>query len=138
MCLSMDGTNDGGTVVNASSKASAAVANQLLTGVAVTDISAGDPGEGIVWGYIEELRVIRGTRGASTDSYAASPAIAVGDQLVVETVGNGFTRAGAAATGALVNIVALETAASSASASSNTADTSIVRVDRLKAYIRMM
>ena len=137
-CFTMSGTTDGGVVEAPESSPSVAVGTQLIAGVALKDVAPGEVGEFCVQGFIQELRVIRGTRGASTDSYASSPAIAVGDHLNLETVANGVSRATAAASGALWPFVALESVASSASAASTTSDTSTSRVDTLKGFVRLM
>lgn len=137
-CFTMSGTDDGGLIEAASSSPSVAVGTQLIAGIAVNDIPFGDTGELIVGGFVNQLRVIRGTRSASTDSYASSPAIAVGDHLNLETVADGLSRATAAASGALHPFIALESAASSASAASTTSDTSTSRVDNLKGFVRLM
>lgn len=137
-CFTMSGTDDGGVVECPSSSPSVAVGTQLIAGVALKAVAPGAIGEFAVYGFINELRVIRGTRAASTDSYASSPAIAVGDNMNLHTVGDGVSRATAAASGDLWPFVALESVASSASADSTTSDTSTARVDTIKAFIRLM
>lgn len=140
VCFTMSGTNDGGLVEAPESATSIAVGTTLLAGVAMRDVPPGETDEFLVSGYIAELRVIRGTRAASTDSYASSPAIVVGDIAYLETVANGVSRAAAAASnsGGAGQFVLLETAASSASAASTTSDTSTARVDTLKGFVRLM
>ena len=140
VCFTMSGTNDGGLVEAPQSATSIAIGAMLVAGVAVKAIPPGETGEFVVNGYVAELRVIRGTRGASTDSYASSPAIVVGDIAYLETVANGVSRAAAAASnsGGAGQFVLLEAAASSASAASTTSDTSTSRVDTLKAFVRLM
>lgn len=137
-CFILDGTNDGATVECPSSSPSVAVGTQLIAGVALRAVPPYGIGEFAVNGFVNDLRVIRGTRAASTDSYASSPAIAVGDHLDLNTVGDGVSRATAAASGALHPFIAMETVASSASAASTTSDTSTARVDTIKAFIRLM
>lgn len=137
VCFVMSGVTDGALVELPASADSVAIGTQLLAGVAVRDIAPATAGEFVVNGYVAELRVIRGVRAASTDSYASSPAIAIGDHLNLHA-NNGVSRATAAASGALHPFVALQSAASSASAASTTSDTSLVRVDKLKAFVRLM
>jgi len=136
--LMMSGTEDGALVERVVNSSSAAVGNQLLIGVALQDVPAGGYGEFLVSGYIEELRVVRWTRASSTASHASAAAVAIGDQLVIETVAGGFQRQGAAATGANFNAVALETLASVASAASTTSDTSTSDIDKIRAFVRIL
>lgn len=139
--LIMSGTEDGILVESVVNATSAALGTQLLMGVVTQDIPAGEYGESVIWGYMENLVAVRSiTRAASTDSFATQAAIAVGDQLVLETLTGGFSRAAAAATGALVNVIALETLASVAGAASTTSNTSLVSTSttKIKAYVRLM
>lgn len=139
VCFTMSGMDDGGLVELPSSADSIAVGTSLLAGVSVKAVAPGTQGEFVVNGYVKELRVIRGVRAASTDSYASSPAIAIGDIAYLETVANGVSRAAAAASNSGYHAFILaETAASSASAASTTSDTSTSRIDTLKAFVRLM
>lgn len=138
VCFTLSGTDDGGLVENPSSSPSVAVGTQLLAGVSTREYEAGETGEFVVYGFVNKLRLVRGTRAASTDSYASSPAIAVGDHMNLETVADGVSRATAAASGVLHPFVALETKASSASGASTTSDTSTARTDTIKAFVRLM
>jgi hypothetical protein len=52
-----------------------------------------DTFEAICYGFTDAIITLR-TRATSTDSWSSSPAIAVGDQLAPETVGNGLVRVG--------------------------------------------
>jgi hypothetical protein len=134
----LNAAGNGGSVVAPSSAASAAVAAQLIAGVAVRDIPPGGIGEFVVNGHVEELRVIRATRASSTAGYASYAAIAIGDKLDVNTVGDGLERSTAAATGDIHPFIALETAASAASAASNSDDSSTAIVTKLRGFVRLM
>lgn len=139
VALKMSGTEDGALIERVVSSSSGAVGNQLLVGVALSSIAPDGFGEILVSGYIEDLRAVRWTRGASTNSHASAAAVAIGDQLVIETVAGGFSRQAAAATGANFNAVALQTLASVAAlTASTTSVTATSSIDTIRAFIRIL
>lgn len=137
-CLVMDGTRDGLDVVTATTGAGAK-ATTLLAGVANSSIAASERGMVQVYGVIDNLKLIRQTRAASTDSYQSFTAIAIGDKLQVQTVGNGFSRAGAGAASDHKGYAAAgATYASGASSASTTSDSSTEVTTAIKAFLRIM
>lgn len=136
--LDMDGTDDGVAVV-APSGAAAGDATSFFIGIAKKDIPAGEWGDAVCFGWCNYATVVRQTRAASTDSYASAPALAVGDQLNLQSVGDGLTRSGAGnVSAALPFAVALESAASVASAASTTSDSSTRVTTGMKVWIRAL
>lgn len=134
----MDGTDDGYSAENASDS-TAAKATSFLAGIALDSIAVGAKGKLQVRNYIDKVKLVRATRAASTDSYASSPAVAIGDQLIVDTVGNGMSRSGAGAASAAVPLAAaVGTLASLASSASTTSDTSTTRTASISAMLRIM
>ena len=134
----MNATNDGLDVV-LQSTAAAAKATTLFAGIATHSIAAGTFGEVQVYGFCRNAVVIRQTRATVTDSFSSDPAIAIGDRLYVDTAGVGLKRsdAGAASVG-LAFAVACETKASSASTVSTTSDTSLVKSNTIKVFLRAL
>jgi len=135
----MDGVDDGYSVENASDS-TAGKATSFLAGVrSQLALPAGDIGQIQIRGFISNLKLIRSTRAATTDSYATSPAIAIGQDLLVDTVGNGFgAGAAGAATAELPGMVAIGTLASSVSTASTTSDSSLQLTASISAYLRIM
>ena len=136
----MDGTDDGLSAENASDS-TAGKASSFLAGVNPdpTAIAVGDYGRVQVRGFIDNLKLIRATRAASTDTYATLAAVAIGDELIVNTVGNGFSRdAAGAATAQLAAIVAVGTLASRASSASTTSDSGTEVTALIDAFLRIM
>ena len=135
----MDGTDDGYSVHNASDS-TAGKATPFLAGVrSKLALSAGEVGQVQIRGFIDNLKLIRATRAASTDTYATSPAITIGQDLLVDTVGDGFGGGAAgAATAELPAIAAIGTLASIASSASTTSDSGLQRTALIDAYLRIM
>lgn len=134
----MDGSEDGQSAENASDS-SAAKATSFLAGIALEDIAVGAKGKVQVRGYIDKVKLIRATRAATTDSYATQAAVAIGDQLIVNTVGNGMSRSGAGAASAAGPLVAaIGTLASAASQASTTSITSLQVTAEIDAFLRIM
>lgn len=136
--LAADGTNDGFEVVLPSGS-TAALASTLLMGVALNDLAAYEVGNARVFGKVEKLRLITGTRAASTDSYASYASVIAGAVLSLNTAANGFVTGASVGASAFQPAGALlETVASVASAASTTSDTSVVRYTDVKAFVRML
>lgn len=134
----MDGTDDGLSAENASDS-NAAGASGGLAGVALESIAVSAYGKVQTRGYVDKVVLVRATRAATTDSYATLAAIAKWDQLIVNTVGNGFSRSGAgAASAALPKVCAIGTLASSASQASTTSDSSLQKTTTITAFLRIM
>lgn len=90
--LSMDGTEDGLAVVLPSGAADQAEADRFCFGIVPDTLASNKIGEAIVFGVVREAIVIRQTRTASTDTWAASVASsAIGAQLGIETVNNALS-----------------------------------------------
>ena len=133
----MDGTNDGDSAENASD--STAAKTEFLAGVALASIGVSSRGRVQVRGYIDKIKLIRATRAASTDTYPTVPAVAIGDVMIVNTVGNGFSRSAAgAATIHPGAVVAVGTLASRASSAATTSDSSTEFTGTIDAYLRIM
>ncbi len=137
-CFTMSGTRDGGEVELPSSAASGVIGNQLVAGIALQDVKAGETGEFAVNGYLHQIKLTRITRSASTVTYATTPAVGIGGQLLVESVANGVLVGAVASTGAQFNMVALEILASVASAATTTSDSSTSKTAYVKAFLRLM
>lgn len=150
--LVANGTDDGLAVVLPSTANSAQKSKGLLFGVALSNIAAGYPGEALVFGFHQSLRILRQTRAASTDVWASEAARSVGEFLSVDTVNNVFVTASSAigaltvSTGAATvavgvtnpQAVLMQTLASYASSASSTADTRTAITASVKAFVRMM
>ena len=134
-----DGTNPGASVEPLST-AGAAKANTLFAGVVGKTLAAnGGQGHIQISGMAQEVRVLSGTRAASTDSYASAAAIAGGDIYSLNTVGNALSRSGAgSASIAGFRAVAIEARASVASAASTTSDSSLNRYTKMKVLLRSL
>jgi len=138
VAFTMSGTRDGGEVELPGSAASGVIANQLVAGIALKDVLAGEAGEFAVSGYLSQIKLVRVTRAASTVTYATQAALGIGGQLLVETVANGVSPGAVASTGALYDMVAMETLASVASAATTTSDSSTSKTAYVKAFLRLM
>ena len=134
----MDGTDDGVSVHNASD-AAATTATSFLAGIAVKAIPAGARGQVQVRGFIDNLLIIRATRAASTDTFATLAAISKGQDLIINTVGNGMSLGAAGAASAeLPAMACVGTTASRASSASTSSDSSLVASILIGAYLRIM
>lgn len=136
--FAMDGTRDGKDVVLPSSS-TAAKASQFFAGIALEDIVAGQGGRIGIRGIVQKVNITLMTRAASTDAWASHAALAVGDSLIVNTVGNGMSRSGAgSATIHPGYCVAMETVASATTQASTTSNTSLVSSTSIKCFLRAM
>ena len=145
--LSINGTDDGIAVLNATD--AAAAKQNLFAGVIVSGSSGpgsslaanGGFGEAQVFGFCQSARLVRMTRAASSDSYASATAIAVGDILQVNTISgvDAFSRNGAGATNTAFPVaVAAQTLASYAGAATTSSDTSLAVTTTIKVFLRAM
>ncbi|KKN05529.1 hypothetical protein LCGC14_1086370 [marine sediment metagenome] len=105
VCYDMDGTNDGLDVSKATTGAAAKCCT-LFAGVLPVAIANGDSGMAQVFGYSSNLTFLHMTRAATTDIWASYVALAIGDKLEVETVGNAFSRKAAGAVSAYMPVAA--------------------------------
>ncbi len=141
VCLNMNATNDGLDVVLGSSSAAKASAFQF--GVAVSNILDQQYGEAQVWGFCQNIVLLRQTRSASTADWSSNASgFGTGVLLNVDTVGDRFSTSGGtlAVTGYLPFAVLAQSVATWAStASSNaTSDTRLSITVLSKAFLRMM
>lgn len=122
----------------------AAAEQGLFFGLATDDIAPAAFGQ-TVFGYVINARIIRMTRAASTDVWASTTAIAVGDVLAINTTAGlqAVSRSGAGS--ALTNrhaIIAFETFASTTTAASSIvagADTSLIfSTSTMKVFVAFM
>ena len=135
--FNMDGTREGHDVVLPSSS-TAVLASNYIAGIATKAIAAQQVGQVQVRGVVQTLNVVRMTRAASTDSWASFPAVAVGDQLIINTVANMMSRSGAgAATITPAMCVAMTTLASATTVASTTSVTGLVSSATIKAFLRI-
>lgn len=138
VCFAMNGTRDG-IDVQLPSSGSDAKNTGFAAGVAVTGLPASGSGLVQCYGFTSSLLLTRATRATSTDSYASAAAIALGDWLNIESVGNGASRSGAGSVSIAAPIlVAAQSLASNASAASTSSDSSVKVQSTVKAFIRMM
>lgn len=134
----LDDTREGLDAVLPSSS-TAAKATNFFAGVALEDIPAGQTGKARIFGVVEVCRIVRQTRAASTNTLQTQAALAIGDQLIVNTVANAMSRSGAgAASAAPAMVCALETLASVASSATTTSFTDTAVTANIKAFVRAM
>jgi len=138
--FTMNGTNDGLDIIDATSAAGAK--QGFFAGITASIILAGQFGEAQVFGLCQNTRVATITRAASTDSYNSVTAILVGDIMAINTLtlADAISRSGAgSATAALFNIVAAQSYSSTASQSSSFDTTSRTAITTyLKTFLRAM
>lgn len=138
--FTMNGTNDGVDVIDATSAAGAK--QEFFAGIAGTIIPQNSFGECQVFGLCQNTRVVTITRAASTDSYNSVTAIVVGDVMQINTLTSvdAVSRSAAgAATAILPNIIAAQAYTSTASQSSSFDTTSRTAITTyLKTFIRAM
>lgn len=135
--LAMNGTNDG-VAVHLPSESTAAKATTLFKGIALQAAAVGDYFD-VAVGYVRNVTVVRQTRAATTDSFASAAAVAVGDRMYPDTVGDGMLRSDAGAAGITPVIgVALDTLASKASSASTTSDATVKKTDSIRVWITAM
>jgi len=97
--LSVDGTHDGMDVALPSNKGQTH-SDLFFFGVVTDTLTAGQPGESVVWGLARGAMLVRATRAANTDNWVGSTSIASAALLSIDTVNNAFVTA-AAATGSI-------------------------------------
>lgn len=138
VCLAINGTDDGLAVVLPSAAGQNAFA--LLYGVLLQPLAVGQAGQAQVYGYVNNLLLVRQTRGNSTDVWATQISITDTLALFVDTVGNGFKTSGGsqAATVILPFAFLAQTLASFASSASSTADSRTAITASVKAFIRLL
>jgi len=90
----------------------------------LTGAQVGDVFEAVAYGFTDAIITLR-TRATSTDSWSSSPAIAVGDQLIPETIGNNLIRQGTL-TGSNANIGHFAAAQSTASQTTGASNATLV------------
>lgn len=137
-----NGTDDGLAVVLPAT-AGAAKATSLLAGIAEmpgsVSIPVGGIGQAVVEGICLSVKITQSTRATSTDSFNSFPAIAVGDVLVVDTVGNALSRFGSQGQeDELQFAMAGQSLASGASSASNTSNTNLLVQNTIKMFLRIM
>jgi hypothetical protein len=138
--LELSGTNDGLDVILPS--ASAAKADVLPFGVVLAAIADQQYGEAQVFGFCQNIVLLRQTRAASTDAFSsdANGFSALGVLLNVDTVNNAFSTSGGtmAKSGFLPFAVLAATVGSWASSASATSDSRTAITVASKAFLRMM
>lgn len=141
ICLELSGTRDGIDAVLPSS--SAAKAHAAAYGVVLNAIADQQYGEAQVFGFNQNIVLLRQTRATSTDDWSSNNAgFPLGCILNINTLNNAFTTSGGtqAVTGFLPFAVLASSVATWAStASSNaTSDTRTALTVSAKAFLRMM
>jgi hypothetical protein len=137
VAFAMDGTDDGLDIHQLSD--STAAKSLFFAGVCTEAIAAGARGKIQAYGVVTKIKFVMGTRAASTDPYASSPAIVLGDVMLPNTVANAFSRQAAGLASAYMPVcVAIGTTGASASSASTTADSSTARTGTIKAFVRAM
>lgn len=138
--LELSGTRDGLDIILPS--ASAAKADVLGFGVVIASLADQQYGEAQVFGFCQNIVLLRQTRAASTDAFSSNSdgfsALAV--LLNIDTINNAFSTSGGtmAKSGFLPFAVLAATIASWASSASTTADTRTAITVAGKAFLRMM
>lgn len=138
VCLNMNATNDGLAVILPSN--SAAKTHALFFGVAVDAISAGSTGEVTVFGFVKTMKILLGTRAASTDSWTSTQSHAAFCMLNVDTVNNAFSSSGGtlAVTAFLPYAILGETLAVVTASASATSDSRTALTTTAKGFLRAM
>lgn len=137
--LNMNATDDGIGVVLPSG--SAAKAHSYFYGVVTRTIAAGERCESIVYGFCQNIVLLRQTRAASTDAFSSnSDGFLTGTLLNVDTVNNAFSTSGGtqAKSAFLPFAVLAASVASWASSASATSDTRTAITVTSKAFLRAM
>ena len=137
----MNGTNDGLDVVLPAT-AGAAKATSFAAGIALQNMNAGDYGDSQVFGFCQNVVLLRQTRSDSTGDWSSNATgFVTGLLLGIDTVHNAMsTLASSGATiYAPIAVLAASVASWASTASSNaTADTRTIITVATKAFIRMM
>jgi hypothetical protein len=141
VCFVMNATGDGLDVVLPAT-GGAAKATSFAAGIALKTMLAGDYGEAQVWGFCQNVVLLRQTRSDSTGDWSSNATgFATGLALLIDTVHNCMSTA--ASTGASIYapiaVLAASVATWASTATSNaTADTRTIITVATKAFIRMM
>ena len=134
----MDGTRDGRDISSATT-ATATKATSLFAGVPPLDIADNDSGMIQVFGFTDNLMYAHMTRAASTDAWASYPALAVGDIMSIDTVGNGFNRATAGVASAFLGaFMAAQSLASATTLASTLGSAALTLTTQINAFLRAM
>lgn len=133
----MNGTDDGLAVVGAND--AGAALQGMFAGFTSRILASGATGEAQVYGIVNNVRVLTGTRATPTDPFTTAAAIALGDILNVATAPgqDAMQRnaAGATAT-AYGGFYAAQTLAAVASTASTSTYTALTRGVTLKCFVR--
>lgn len=141
ICLELSGSKDGIDAVLPSS--GAAKAHALSYGVILNAVADQQNGEAQVFGFNQNIVLLRQTRATSTDNWSSNAAgFPLGCILNVDTVNNAFsTSGGTQAVSAFLPfaVLAASVATWASTASSNaTSDTRTALTVSAKAFLRMM
>lgn len=140
VCMVVNGTDDGMAVVLPSQAAGKAFS--FLYGVVLQTLTVGQNGDAQVFGFVNNLILIRQTRAGTsgTSSWAAGATVTDPLGLVVDSVGNGFITSGGTLAQTLVMPFAFlaQTLASYAASATNATDTRTSLTTLVKAFVRMM
>lgn len=135
--LAVSGTDDGLAVVLPGT-AGTARASSLCVGISGRAIPVGGIDSAVCSGVITNAKITMQTRATSTDSFASANSMNFGDVLVIETVGNGFSRSAAGAQSANVPAFALcQSVASQAGQASNSSNTGVASQVSAKVLIQL-
>jgi hypothetical protein len=140
VCMIVNGTDDGIAVVLPSNAAGKAFS--FLYGVNLSALPVGQQGEAQVFGFVNNLILIRQTRAGTSgaSSWAAGATVTDPLALVVDSVGNGFITSGTALaqTSILPFAYLAQTLASYAASATSTSDTRTSLTTLVKAFVRML
>ena len=113
-------------------------AQLFFYGVAAGPILAQQLGETVMFGVCQAA-VARGTRSATTASWASGASVAVASNfLVVDTTNNCFITAASVSTGALASLVLLDNLPTYAGSASSPGDTRTTLTQLARAFVRIM
>lgn len=140
--FNFNGTDDGLSVVLPSTAGAAKVA-AFTAGPAVKTIPVGALQNVQVYGFNRYTRILRSTRAASTNDWAAGTvAFAVGDLLVPDTTGNAWIKSGVATAGVKSPVVVVSSMpVFSSRASSNNGEnaaSATAYYEGVKTFVRFM
>ena len=138
--FAMNGTNDGLDVVLPATGGAAKAS--FAAGVALNTLTAGQYGEAMVFGFVQNIVLLRQTRSASTADWSSNAAgFPTGDLLALDTAGNRFSTAASVGVSAYMPIAVLAASVpswASTASSDATADTRLSITVTSKAFVRMM
>jgi len=134
--FTFNGTDDGISIVDAT--AAAAAKYQLFAGVIGAAIAPNAFGASVVYGFVNNAKVITQTRSATSVGYASTTVAAVGDVLVVDTANKAFSRNAAGATATAQGYAMAAQTLNVASVASTTNDTSTALFGTMKVFLRAL